>query len=159
MIKNYIGEFMLKERFETFSITITDIWRSLQKIKTQAMEPFGLKSSHFMCLFFLHYENRPLTAAELSEMCLLDKSAVSRIIADLIKEGYITCNEPADKRKYRAEITLTEAGKQLSQNMNGIVDEIVLNAGSGLTDENRKIFYDSLLLIASNLHNYADRTS
>ena len=81
---------MLQDRFETFSITIADIWRSLQKIKTQAMEPFGLKSSHFMCLFFLHYENKPLTATEISELSSLDKGAVSRSIADLIHAGYVS---------------------------------------------------------------------
>lgn len=146
---------MLQERFETFTVTIADIWQSLHVIKTDAMEPFGLKSSHFMCLFFLHHEKRPLTAAEISKLSSLDKGAVSRSIAALIERGYVSCAESKDKRKYRAELRLTEAGQLLSEKMNGLVDEIVLNAGSGLTDENRKIFYDSLLLIAANLRKYA----
>ncbi len=146
---------MLEDRFETFSLTISDIWRSMQKIKAQAMKPLGLKSSHFMCLFFLQHENGPLTAAEISELSSLDKGSVSRSIADLIKAGYVSCTEPIDKRKYRAELRLTESGQQLSEKMNGIVDEIILNAGSGLTDENRKILYESLLLVASNLREYA----
>lgn len=145
---------MLQDRFETFSVTIADIWRSLQKVKTQAMEPFGLKSSHFMCLFFLHYENRPLTAAEISELSSIDKGAISRSVTDLIKAGYVSYSEPVDKRKYRAKLSLTDSGQQLSQKMNGIVDEIILNAGSGITDEKRKIFYECLLLIASNLRKY-----
>lgn len=147
---------MLQNRFETFSLTIADIWRSLQKIKTQAMEPFGLKSSHFMCLFFLHYEDKPLTAAEISELSSLDKGAISRSIADLTKAGYVSCPEPDDKRKYRAVIKLTGSGQALSEKMNGIVDEFVMNAGAGLSDENRKVFYDCLLLIALNLREYAD---
>lgn len=147
---------MLRDRFENFSLTIADIWRNMQKIKTKAMEPFGLKSSHFMCLFFLHYENRPLTAAEISELSSLDKGAVSRSIADLIKAGYVSRPEQEDKRKYRAILELTESGQALSEKMNGIVDEFVKNAGAGLSDENRKVFYDSLFLISSNLKRYSE---
>ena len=147
---------MIEERFEMFNVTIARIWSSLQKIRADAMAPFGLKSSHFMCLFFLHHEDRALTAAELSELSALDKAAVSRVIADLERLGYITYEKPDEKRRYRAKIVLTESGQKLSVKMNSIVEEFIQNAGSGLTDEDRGIFYKSLLLIASNLEKYSE---
>lgn len=115
------------------------------------MEPFGLKSSHFTCLFFLHHEGRPLTAAEISELSAINKAAISRSLADLAGKGYICCPAPAQKRKYRAEISLTEAGRLLSEKLDHQIDEAVSSAGAGLTDEERSIFYKSLLLISSNL--------
>ncbi len=148
---------MIEERFELFNVTIARIWSSLQKVRADAMEPFGLKSAHFMCLFFLHHEDRALTASELSELSALDKAAVSRVIADLETLGYVTYEKPGESRRYRAKIILTETGQALSVKMNGIVEDFIRNAGSGISDNDRNIFYQCLLLIASNLQKYSEK--
>ncbi len=147
---------VLEERFELFTVTIACIWRSLQQIKAGIMEPFGLKSSHFMCLFFLNHEGRPLTAAEISELSSLDKAAVSRNIAKLQESGYVTYEKPDEERKYRAKIILTDEGERLSVTISETIDEFVNNASSGISDEDRAVFYKCLLTISSNLQNISE---
>ena len=41
------------ERFETFTVLITKISRSIRKIKTEEMAKFNLKSPHVSCLYYL----------------------------------------------------------------------------------------------------------
>ena len=43
----------MDHRFETFSLSILELNRYLQKIKELEMKQFGLKASHTMCLYYL----------------------------------------------------------------------------------------------------------
>ena len=56
----------MEERFKTFTVLITNIARSIHKIKTEEMSEFKLKSSHVSCLYYL-YKEQSLTAKELCE--------------------------------------------------------------------------------------------
>ena len=78
----------MEDRFETFTILISRINRSIRKIKNQEMADWGLKSIHVSCLHYLHSQGS-LTAAELCERCEEDKAAVSRAIDHLKSEGFI----------------------------------------------------------------------
>ena len=44
----------MKERFETFTLLLSKINRSIRKIKTEEMEEFNLKCPHVYCLYYLH---------------------------------------------------------------------------------------------------------
>lgn len=145
-------------RFEIFATSIVQISRSLQKLKMKEMSAFGLRSSHVMCLFFLHQSEEGMTAAEISESSELDKGAVSRTVAELERLGLVLCERPEseEKRKYRAKIVLTEEGHKIAQKTNFIIEMAVDEAGNGLTPEEREIFYKGLVLIASNLHRLSE---
>lgn len=147
---------MSENRFEVFSTFIARINKSLQKIKAKAMEPFGLKSSHVMCLFFLQQSESGLTIAEISELSELDKGAVSRAMSELQKLGYVSRPGAEDSKKYRVKLSLTETGHALSEKMNLIIDDSVKKAGLGLSEENRRVFYSGLALICSNLQALAE---
>jgi len=142
---------LTEKRFEVFSTSIAQIWRSIQRLKTRAMLPFGLRSTHLMCLFFLWQSGRGLTAAEISELSELDKAAVSRAVAELVKLGYAIYPEPDESRKYRARLVLTEKGREVSDRLDNAIEDVVESAGKGLTDKEREIFYKGLTLISSNL--------
>ena len=43
----------MDHRFETFSLSILELNRYLQKIKELEMKQFGLKANHTMCLYYL----------------------------------------------------------------------------------------------------------
>ncbi len=148
-------EEILEERFDVFTSAITQISKDIQKIKTRQMRQFGLRGSHVMCLFYLQKSGGSLTVAELSAMCGMDKSAVSRTMSELEKEGLVTCPETPDKRKYRAKISFTEEGEKLVGTIGEIIDKTVERAGVGLSDEERAVFYKALLLISGNLNKMA----
>ena len=101
----------MTDRFETFVLTINRIYRCIQRIKDREMEALGLKGSHVMCLFQLRQHPEGLTAAELAERSLEDKAAVSRAVARLEELGLVELPEEGGKRRYRAKLRLTEAGR------------------------------------------------
>ena len=119
------------------------------------MSGLNLKSPHVSCLYYL-YTNGAMTAKELCDVCEEDKAAVSRSIDHLEKEGYIVCESTAKKR-YRSPLLLTEKGKEIGAYVAETIDRIVDEAGVGLSDTDRAIFYKSLLLIGENLQNICDK--
>lgn len=141
----------MKDRFKTFTILINGIGRSVRKIKTQEMSDFGLKSPHVSILYYLYKEDG-MTSRELCDVCEEDKAAVSRSIDYLEKNGYLTCESKTEKR-YKSPLILTEKGRKTGKHIVDKIDRILQDASIGLSEENRKIFYDSLFLINDNLRN------
>ena len=80
----------MEERFETFTILIARISRSIKRIKAEEMAELALKGPHVSCLYYLSLCDA-MTAAELCERCDEDKAAISRSLDDLEKNGYIAC--------------------------------------------------------------------
>ena len=96
----------MEERFETFTVLINQISRSIRRIKAEQMESLDLKGPHVSCLYYLS-KNGPLTAAELCDRCEEDKAAISRSLDYLEKNGYLQCPEG---KRYRRQLLLTEKG-------------------------------------------------
>ena len=67
----------MEERFETFTVLIARISRSIKRIKADEMADFELKGPHVSCLYYLSQQDG-MTAAELCERCDEDKAAISR---------------------------------------------------------------------------------
>ena len=137
----------MEERFETFTLLIAKISRSIRRIKTEQMAEFHLKGPHVSCLYYL--SAAPLTAAELCERCDEDKAAISRSLDDLEKNGYITCESTG--RRYRAPLHLTKRGRAVCRGMSQRIDRIVDAASQGLSEAERKSMYQALTLISENL--------
>ena len=90
----------MEERFEIFTVLMAKIRRNVQKLKTEEMSEYELKSPHVSCLYYLcKYDS--LTATELCELCSEDKAAISRTIAELESTGYVESNGTEGKREYR----------------------------------------------------------
>ena len=148
VITTNFGEKM-ETRFEMFTGLITEANRCIHKIKTEEMAEFNLKSSHVSCLYYL-YVSGELTLKELVNACGEDKANVSRSINDLERKGYIK-SENKICRKYLSALKLTEKGIKTGKLIAEKIDKIIEDASVGLTQENRKIFYQSLSLICENL--------
>ena len=57
------------DRFENLTSGITQIYKSIQKIKRCRMDSLGLKGTHVMCLHYLSEYPKGLTAADLCGKC------------------------------------------------------------------------------------------
>ena len=75
------------DRFDTFTGSVLELNRLLQRLKETEMKPLGLRANHVMCLYHLGKAPQGLTAAELTRACREDKAAVSRCIAQLTSGG------------------------------------------------------------------------
>ena len=141
----------MEERFEAFVGLITQIYKSIQKIKGLEMTEQGLRGNHTMCLYNLGRHPEGLTSAELTILCEEDKAAISRTLAELQEQGYVLCKAPEGRRKYRAKLFLTEKGEATARFIGRRAESIVVQCGSGLTHTQRENLYASLALIAQNL--------
>ncbi len=137
--------------FELFTSTIRQITKSMQRLKSRELSKFGLRGAHAMCLFYLLRHDSGLTASELSELCDLDKGAVSRVLAELEAKEFVACTESENRRRYRAKIHLTEKGRRISEKVNGAINEIVEKVGCGLSEAEKAVMYKALSLISANL--------
>lgn len=139
----------MEARFELFTGLIAKASRYIHKIKSEEMAEYSLKSSHVSCLYYL-YKVPTLTAKELCDLCGEDKANVSRSISFLESAGFVHCQSKTQKR-YQSPLSLTRKGEEIGKDLAEKIDRILLEASEGLTEENRKIFYQSLSLICDNL--------
>jgi len=102
-------------------------------------------------LSFMNRYPEGITSARLCQICERDKAAISRTVAELEEAGLLTRQEHNGMR-YRVPLLLTEAGRRAAQNVNFVASRAVEQAGLGLNDRQRDVFYSVLGVIAQNLH-------
>lgn len=140
----------MEERFETFTVLINQISRSIRRIKAEQMESMELKGPHVSCLYYLS-KNGPLTASELCDRCEEDKAAVSRSIDYLERNGYLQCPEG---KRYRRPLVLTGKGIAAGEEISRRIDSIVSLASGELSEEDRAAMYRALTIISKNLNQF-----
>lgn len=145
----------MTERFETFTVLINRISRSIRKIKNQEMAEYHLKSPQISCLYYL-YMSDGLTATDLCERCAEDKATVSRSLDYLEKNGYLVCEAKSAKR-YKSPLKLTDKGRGTGERIAGKIACVLEEISVELTEEERLQFYHSLSLISENLNSIANR--
>ena len=143
----------MNQRFQSFVTGITICYKYIQRIKSMEMTELGWKGTHVMCLFFLHRNPEGITAARLSQLCAEDKAAISRSVAFLQQEGYLV----AVGSRYRANLVLTEKGRETAQQVEKLIEKWVGFGGEGLSEEDRAAFYRVLEHISGNLRDTMDQ--
>ena len=144
---------MYFERFILFSGYIEETYKSIQKIKSERMGSFGLKSTDTMCIVVLSMHEEGLTATELAAHCKVDKAVISRAVKTLLKVGAIEYAS-TEKRNYRTRLLLTESGKRIALDMSKMAEDAVLEVSSGVAPEQLKAFYKTFGIMTRNLENY-----
>ena len=142
-------------RFEQFCTSAFSIYRSILKIERIEMEKFGLKGPHAQCLLNMARHPEGITAAQLCTLCDKDKAAISRTVAELENAGMLI-RDSSGKNNYRVQLILTEKGYEAAAQVAERAKYAVEQAGAGLADEQRAVFYYALGLIADNLQNISD---
>ena len=137
-------------RFEVFTLGLSEIMSSWNKIAADEMSAFGLKGTYVIYLIALYKHPEGLTSANLVEKCNRDKAEVSRAIASFEKKGLIV-RENTTVNRYRAKIKLTEQGREATKTLRERVKLAVEKGGEGLREEERESFYNALEKISVNL--------
>lgn len=140
------------DRFERFSLAISEISRCWHKIAADEMEKYGLKGSHAVYLTTMCRYPDGITAARLCELCAKDKADVSRMMSIMEKKELVV----KEGNSYRAQLKLTPAGLEAAEHVRRRATVAVENASRGLTPERRAVFYEALELIVSNLQNICE---
>ncbi len=140
----------MQSRYEQFAGSVLCLYRCIQKIQRMEMEKYGLKGAHAQCLLAMSRYPEGITASQLCQISDKDKAAVSRTVSELAREGLIE-RQTKNGNNYRAPLILTQKGMEAAGRVDKAARMAVEQAGEGLTDERRAIFYATLDLIASNL--------
>ena len=138
-------------KYEQFSASVSCIYRDIQRIERVEMAKFGLKGPHAQCLLAMSRYPEGVTATQLCDICEKDKAAISRTLAEL-QQGGLVLRAERNGTRYRALLTLTEKGLEAARTVNKKAQLAVEQAGAGLNDDQREVFYSVLGLIAGNLH-------
>ena len=131
-----------ESRFEDFVGLICAKDKEIQRIKTAELSRFGLRASDLMVVYYLEKNPEGLTGADLARLADVDRAAVSRTVTRLAADGFVEVGE--ESTRYRAPIRLTEKGYAAMAEVNGLISQIVRQAGGGLMDEQRRALYASL---------------
>lgn len=137
------------QRFEHFSLAISEIYRYWHQIAGEEMRKYGLKASHATYLVTLSRFPLGLTAPKIAAYCGRDKADVSRMMSILDAKG-LAVREGANR--YRGCLRLTQEGQKVAGEISSRAQQAVALASEGLTEEKRAIFNEALDTIARNLH-------
>ena len=138
-------------KYQQFSAAVSCMYRDIQRIERMEMAKFGLKGPHAQCLLAMSRYPEGVTATQLCEICEKDKAAISRTLTELEQSGLVLRTK-RNGSAYRALLTLTETGMAAAQTVNDKAKLAVEQAGAGLDDAQRDVFYTVLGVIAGNLH-------
>lgn len=137
-------------RFEIFSLGLTQLTSSWNKIANEELKILGLKGRAAVYMIALYKSEEGLTCTNLCEICHRDKAEASRVISEMEKKGLVV-REMENGNAYRAKIRLTKEGKKATYELRERIKLAVEKGGSGLSDEEREHFYHALQVIAKNL--------
>ena len=140
----------MAERFEKFSLAISELYHYLHKITRDEMEEYGLKGPHAIYFFILSRNKNGLTCSELADASFRDKADVSRAMALFEKRGLVK-KTGGISGSYRAKICLTSTGADAAKKLRDRAEIVTGAAGNGMTNEKRESLYSALGLIASNM--------
>ena len=137
-------------KYEIFTTVVSSLYHDIQRIERTEMAKYGLKGPHAQCLVIMDRYSEGITSARLCEICERDKAAISRTVAELEETGLLTRREQ-NGIHYRVPLVLTEEGREAARNVNAVASRAVEQAGYGLDDGEREVFYKVLGQIAQNL--------
>ncbi len=146
----------MNERFDKFTFLIMEINRSIQRIKKQEMENWGLKANHVSCLYQLYNHKEGKTSTELCALCGEDKATISRTLGELEKDGYVFVDEN-NMQKYRNPYKLTAVGKKVGKKVSDKIDQMIKAGSAGIKESEREKFYEQLSLVLSNLQKIEEK--
>lgn len=138
------------QRFERFSLAISEISRYWHRLAADEMEKYGLKGQHSVYILAMYRHPEGISGPQLCELCGKDKSDVSRMMSIMEKKGLVT-KEKARQTLYGGVFKLTPEGMLAAEHVRKRASLAVELAGKDLSEENRTIFYEALEAIAGNL--------
>ncbi len=131
------------ERFTPFVLIIERISKNIKRIADKEMEPYGLRSSHVMCMLQLAKTENGLSSSALADACGVDKAFISRVTSELLEKGFIV-KEVTDTKKYKTNFIPTELGMEIIEKMTQLVDNYVQLVNQNVPKKDIEKFYNVL---------------
>ncbi len=127
------------DSFERFGQMLSNASKSLYRLKSRYMSKYGLSSTHTVCLRKLYENPQGLTKSEIADFCEIDKAQITRIIGELKDKDYV--GSDSSKKMYNRKFVLTDLGKNITEEINDAVAEIVEYVDLDISKEDIEHFY------------------
>lgn len=147
---------MESKRFRRFVLLVDGIHKSVQKIKYNNAPDFGVKGVHTLWVYELLCHPEGMTASELANESMIDRSLISREIERLKEIGYIETDDNNGKRNYNTKIRLTERGREVAASIGEIAMDVQTRANAGISESDLEGFYRTLEKLNKNLADIAE---
>lgn len=151
VLYNYFGQKMHDDEINLLRQNARSVVRELGLLN-DAYFDIGVTLAERHLLIELASCNSPITAGEIAERLLLEKSTVSRLIAKAVKKGYVLCS--SDKKdKRRRLLYLTKVGEQTLNAFEPIAFNQTKQALENLNQSEVELVYQGIALYAKGLKN------
>lgn len=147
---------MESKRFRRFVLLVDGIHKSVQKIKYNNAPDFGVKGVHTLWVYELLCHPEGMTASELANESMIDRSLISREIERLKEIGYIETDDNNGKRNYNTKIRLTKKGREVAASIGEIAMDVQTRANAGISESDLEGFYRTLEKLNKNLAEIAE---
>ena len=137
--------------YETFSLGLHELYRSIHKNESAVMNKYGLRGAYVKYLVALLQCPEGLTISQLCEVCDQDKAAVSRAVSELVGREFLWRFNPKGNH-YRAKLKLTERGTELAREVCLSGEEFFNEAIAVLSEAQKEELYKTTGLMFDNIH-------
>lgn len=145
-------------RFIPFTQMVDTTQKCIKRIEASFAPSFGIKSVHIFWLHELNQNPNGLTATELANRRMVDRSLISREMDDLKQQGLVEA-QASGKKNYNTRLTLTDKGREMAKRIDEAAFSIQQETSGHISEEELVGFYttfeklrDRLITIATNLN-------
>ncbi len=138
-------------RFLYFCETLDGIIKDVKKLEMSYMRKYALRAVHMRCLLRMKQSERGMSVTELSRVCKLDKALISRILRELIDDGFVKTRGKSEDRTYNKKYYLTEKSEEIVGNVASDISSYIERAKNGIPPEDMQTFYAVLEALESNI--------
>ena len=132
-----------------FGFLTNDVARLLQNDFDRRVRALGITRAQWRVLMWV-YRTPGVTQSELADTLDVQKAALGRMLDRLSDKGWIKREQDSDDRRIR-RVHLSKEVKPLINTMRKIAAELRAAAMSGIAEQDRERFVDTLLLVKNNL--------
>lgn len=137
-------------RFIHFTNMVDTTHKCIKRIETSFAPQFGIKSVHMFWLHELKEHPEGLTATELANRRMVDRSLISREMDDLKRAGLVTLKQNGGK-SYNARLTLTPKGEEIAAKIEAVALSVQNETSCAISREELVSFYETFEKIRGNL--------
>lgn len=134
-------------RFLMFRRSFDRILKDIKKKEMSYMSDYGLRAVHMGCLLRINQSGKGMTVTELARESQTDKALISRVIKELMNDGFVNTNGNGYNKRY----VLTDESKKIVSDIAGDVGEYMAKARLGISEEDMQKFYEVLATLTQNI--------
>lgn len=143
-------------RFLTFYQSFNRILKDIKRLETTYMREYGLRSVHMGCILRIKESEKGMTVTELARATGTDKALISRILKELIEDGFVLTRTKGEDKAYKKKYYLTEKSEKIATDINNDIAAYVIAARGDTPEEDIQTFYRVLESFEKNIALIAD---